>query len=425
MHGVGKRIAGGLASAGLLLTASACAGGGAAEETNAGGTSIEYGAEKAEYRDALADMDPVELSIQSTGPKGSATGKRFEDYAAAVEDWSDGKITFEFTYSNGVAPPEEVYAALADGRLDVGSVMPNLTPDEFPAYNAMSEMSYLGSQLPVDWMLEWHGIMLQTAAETEEIDSEFTDHGLKLLLPVFGSGAYMPYCVDPGDSLDDLEGRGIAIQSKVQSSEAEALGMSGSTITYSEMYEGLQRGVIDCAMSTVTGAALGGFIDAAPHVFFDPKQGFDSPGGTITFSLATWNELPLAAQQLLYDRLDVLLQANFEGAWDNTDAAIKAVKQAGGSFAPVDEDTSAALTDVHEGVVDQIVAGEAVEDGQAVVDAALEAAKEWAKSVKELGIDGIGTSYDEFGAWYAQGIPDLQPYFDQLWDGAMGERRPS
>lgn len=412
-----------LASASLAL--AGCSGSSATEETNAGGVSIEYGAPRSAYVEALADMKPVTLAIQSTGPKGSPTGRRFEDYAAAVQDWSGGKISFEFTYSNGMAAPDEVHLALADGRLDIGSVMPALVPDDLPAANAMGDLSHLGRQTPVDWMLQWHGIMLDMVASTTDVDDEYEKHGMKLLLPAFGSGAYMPYCTDTGTSASALKGRGVASQSKVQNAEADALGLAPSSISYAEMFEGLQRGVIDCAFSTVTGAALGGFIPAAPHVAFAQEEGFNSPAGTIAISLARWNELPLAAQQLMYDRLDVLLQANFEGAWENTAAAVEAVQKAKGEIAPFDPAVVAKLTAVHDGVEKKVAASKAVSDGQALVDAAKKAEAEWATRIDGLGIDGVGTSYDDFPAWYAKGVPDLQPYFDALWDGAMGQRRPA
>ncbi|MDQ6523424.1 TRAP transporter substrate-binding protein DctP [Nocardioides sp. LHD-245] len=408
-----------------VLALAACSGSSATEETNAGGESIEYGADRAAYVEALADMEPVTLAMQSTGPKGSATGRRFEDYASVVEEWSGGKISFDLTYSNGMAPPDEVHLALADGRLDVGSVMPALIPDELPAANVLGDLSHLGRQTPVDWMLQWHGIMLDIAAAADDVDREYEEHGMKLLLPAFGSGAYMPYCTDPGASADALDGRGIASQSKVQNREADALGLAPTSISYAEMFEGLQRGVIDCAFSTVTGAALGGFIPAAPHVAYAEDEGFNSPAGTIAISLARWNELPLAAQQLMFDRLDVLLQANFEGAWENTAAAVQAVLDAGGELAAFDDDAVARLAAVHSTVEEEVAGSDAVSDGRALVDVATQAEEEWANRIDELGIDGVGTSYEDFPAWYARGVPDLQPYFDALWDGAMGERRPS
>lgn len=415
-----RRAIGALGAVAALTVTTACAEQGGSGD-GGGGASVDYGADRAEYAEALREMEPVELTIQSTGPKGSATGRRFEDYAAAVEEWSDGKITFEFFYSNAVSPPTEVHQAIADGRLDVGSVMPSLIPDEFPAANAYQDLSHLGRQLPVDWMLQWHGIMLDVSAAIDDVDDEYEDRGMKLLLPAFGSGAYMPYCANDGG----LDSRGVATQSRVQNVEAEALGMNPTSISYNEMFEGLERGVIDCAITSVTGAALGGYISVAPHVLFDEETGLNAPGGSVAISLDRWNDLPLAAQQLLVDRLDVMMQANFEGAWENTSTAVEEVVDAGGSFGSLSAEDVEAVTSVHEQIEEGIISGDAVADGQALIDRAREFESEWAGVIESLGIDGIGVSYEDFPAWYAEGVPDLQPYFDALWEGAMGARRPS
>lgn len=417
---------GALAAAALSLVVTACAEDtGSNGTSNAGGESIEYGADKSEYIDALADMDEVELVIQSTGPKDSATGRRFEDYAAAVDEWSGGKISFEFIYSNGAAGPTETHEAIADGRIDVGSVMPSLLPDEFPVTNNLWNLSHLGRQTPVDSMLQWHGIIFELATLTDEIDTEYEDRGMKLLLPGFGSGAYMPYCGDRATSLDALKNRGIASQSRHQNAQAQALGMKPSSIAYTEMYESLERGVIDCAMTTVTGAALGGYIDSVPYPVFDPEVGFNSPGGSIAMSIDKWNDLPLPAQQLMIDRLDVLMQANFEGAWENAAAATQQVLDAGGEFVNFDDDARDALVATNEKLESDVANSDALGDGEAFLAAAKEAEARWAETVAGLDIEGLDTSYEDFPEWHANGVPDLQSYFDVLWKDVVADRRPS
>ncbi len=425
--GVRRHIAVALtATVALALTACAEDSGSSGGFGNGGGgTSVAYGAEKSEFIEALSDMDPATFVIQSTGPKGSATGRRFEDYAAAVEEWSDGKINFDFIFSNGAAPPTEVPDAIKDGRIDIGSVMPSLVPDEFPVANTMFDLSHLGSQLPVESILEWHGIMFELATATDEVDTEYEDHELKLLLPAFGSGAYMPYCKKEATDLADFKGNGVASQSRVQNSQASALGMQPSSIAYTEMFESLQRGVVDCAISTVTGAALGGYISSAPHVTFDPKIGFNSPGGSIAINLDRWNDLPLAAQQLMIDRLDVMMTANFAGAWENTDAAVSQVLEAGGEFREFDADASAALKAANDKVEDAVASSTVLGDGAEFVKLAKAAEARWAETVAGLEIEGLDTEYADFNAWYAQGTPELQPYFDLLWKDVVAKRRPS
>jgi TRAP-type C4-dicarboxylate transport system substrate-binding protein len=410
----------------FVLAAAGCAEqGGGAQESGDTGEAVEYGAEKQVYIDALADMEPVTLTMQSSAPKGAATGRRFEEYAAAVEEWSGGKITFELAFSNAIAPPAEVDNAIADTRLDMGSVIVALEPSVYPATNGLWDLSFMGRQTPVDGLLQWHGIMVEAATNSDEIYAEYEAQGMKVLLPTFSSGSYFVDCAEPGTDLSALRGRSTASQSRIQNIQAQALGMTPATVNYAEMFDSLQRGVVDCALSTMTVSSLGGFIPAAPHFAYDPTVGLASPGGSIAIGLERWNSLPLAAQQLLYDRLDVLLQANFEATWDNIDAALQAIAAANGGVEELSDDAVAALEEANEGVLDEARSNSELGDGDAFVDGVNEAADFWASEVEGLGIDGVDVDYDGFAEWHAAGAPDLQPYFDALWERALDKRRPS
>ncbi|WP_243597633.1 TRAP transporter substrate-binding protein DctP [Thermobifida halotolerans] len=409
----------------MALVATGCAESGGSGGGGGGGRSVDYGATKEEYAAALADMEPVTLTMQSTAPKGAATGRRFEEYAAAVEEWSGGKITFEIAFSNAVAPPQEVDDALADGRLDVGSVLPSLEPAEFPANNVLWDVSFVGRQTPVDGLLQWHGAVLETAAQQEEIYREFEDAGMHLLLPAFQSGAIAYSCSEPRADLDSLDGVTVASQSRVQNGQVEALGMQPSTVTYAEMFESLERGVVDCTLGTFTVAALGGFIPSAPYFVVDPEVGFANAGGAIAVSQSRWESLPLAARQLLYDRLDVLLTANYEATWDNIADGLTQVEENGGEVLPLAADARERLAEHNEQVLAEAAGNDAVGDGGAFVSGLEEALESWEQKVQESGVPNVDVGYDAFLDWHARTDPDLQPYFDQLWNDAMRQRRPA
>jgi TRAP-type C4-dicarboxylate transport system substrate-binding protein len=403
---------------GVVLAGAACAENSGASN-GGGGPSVDLGAAKQAYVNALEDMEPVTLMMQSSAPKGSSTGRRFEAYAAAVEEWSGGKITFELAYSNAVAPPDEVDDALLDGRLDVGSVIVALEPSEYPVNNVLWDLSFVGSQEPVEGLLEWHGAMLEAAMTSDAIQQEFEEHGMYPLLPTFSSGSYFLNCAEPGTSTADFEGRSIATQSRIQGSEAEALEMSPTTISYEEMFESLERGVIDCAASTLTVSTLGGFIPQAPYFAYSPEVGLASPGGSLAISLERWESLPLAARQLLHDRMDVVLEANFEATWDNVAAGLDAIEQAGGEVSEIDAEAAEALEGANTAAIE-----EARGSDETLVDALLDAEEDWTERVEGLGIEGVDVTYADFADWHAGGPPQLQAYFDEIAD-VMAARRPS
>ena len=97
----------------VMMTAglSACAG--VPGSNGGGGDGVAYGASVDEFKKAFADVDPVKISTQSPAAKGSPVGKNYEDYYAAVEEWSDGKITFDISWANAVAPAVEIDDASA------------------------------------------------------------------------------------------------------------------------------------------------------------------------------------------------------------------------------------------------------------------------------------------------------------------------
>jgi TRAP-type C4-dicarboxylate transport system substrate-binding protein len=416
------RIAGGLAATVIVIATSSCAEEGSA---SGGGQSVEAGADLETYRAAFADVQPIELHAQTSAPKGSVTSQKFEDYYAAVTEWSDGKITFDVSYSNAVAGPEEVDDALADGRLDVASATPLYEPQEYPANGALNDLSFLGDQDPVNGILEAHAWSLQAANDTDAIYEEFEDNGVKLLLPYYNGGSVGLFCGSEFSGLDDMRGAQSATSSVTQSEQVESLGATPVSIAYTEVFESLERSVVDCTTSSLQVSALGGFIPAAPHVMIDPEVGFGLSPGTIAYSLATWESLPLPAQQLLYDRLDVFLQSSIKGVWENSRIALGQIEEEGGAVRALPDDARAAMEVRNAELVENVRQDDSIADGDGFVDAVEAAVEDWRTTVVDELPYGDDVGYDDFVEWYdAQGDIDLAPYTDLVFERILSERRP-
>jgi len=385
-----------------------------------GGAGLAYGATKAEFVAALADMKPVTLRMQSTAPQGAATGRRFEDYAKAVADWSGGKVTFDIAYANAVVPPAEVADAVGDGRLDMGSVVTALVPADFPVNNALWDLSFMGGQTPVGGLLQSQATLLEASVSTPEIYEEFADKGLFPLVPAFGAGSVGLACSDDSSGRDGLDGKIVASQSRTTAAQAAALGMTHVSAVYSEVFESLQRGVVDCTLSSLTVAALSGFIPAAPYFAIDQRVGFGNSGGSFVINNDKWESLPLAARQLLFDRADVFLQANFEGAWDNDKNAVAQIQKAGGKVMPLGPGSKARLESFNQSLVEKARSNADIKDPQGFVQTIQTALSTWD------GLDGDAPSdYVEFEAWYGPGKIELTSYMERLWTTTMGKKRPS
>ncbi len=71
-----------------------------------------------------------------------------------MEEWSDGKITFDIAYSDAIAKSTEIDNAIVDGRLDIGQVLAVYEPKEFPATSALLDASVLSDQSVVTGVLQ-------------------------------------------------------------------------------------------------------------------------------------------------------------------------------------------------------------------------------------------------------------------------------
>ncbi|WP_110207555.1 TRAP transporter substrate-binding protein DctP [Nocardioides daejeonensis] len=403
---------------------SACAEEGAGNQ--AGGEGIEAGASMEDYQKAFEDINQITLLTQTPAPKGSVTGLPQEKYYEAVEEWSGGKIKFDIAYSNAVAEPAEIDDALVDGRLDIASTLPIYEPSEYPANAALIEAGFISDHSALEGALSSNAWPNQVAFGNDDILKEFDDHGLVPLVPLFNSGANALFCSQKRTSLSDLKGTSVGAGGQAQSAEVEAIGGSPASIPYTELYESLQRGVVDCTVSSPTVAVLGGFLETAPFVTIDPQAGFSLAPGTFSFSKTTWDTLPLVAQQLLWDRLDVFVAANIEEKiFFNNAAMADSVAKFKGAINVFDEDARAALQKKNDELLNKLSGTKAVSDGKAFVESLQAANTDWQEKVGGLGLDDV--SYADFGAWWAQNKDsvDLSSFTTLFQEEILAEHRPS
>lgn len=401
---------------------------GCAEESGSassgGGEGVDPGASMEDYQAAFADIDPIELNTQTPAPQGSATGLPMEKYFEAVTEWSDGKITWNVQYANAVAAPAESDDALLDGRLDFASILPIYEPADWPANNALIFGGFISDQSAVDGVMSSNAWPNQVAFENDEIMAEFEDKGIVPLLPVYNSGANGLFCSEQRTSLDSIKGSSVGAGGVAQSAQVDALGGSASSVPYTELFESLQRGVVDCTVSSPTVSVLGGFAGEAPHVVIDPEAGFALAPGTLAMSQTAWDSLPLVAQQLLWDKMDVFVGSNIvDKVFANNAEMASVVKEAGGDVTPFEDDARAAMQAANEQLVEDLRATDQVSDGDALVDAMLSANENWQEIVSGLGYEQV--EYIDFDTFMDSADVDLSEYTDAVISEIFDAHRPS
>ncbi|GAA2091250.1 MULTISPECIES: TRAP transporter substrate-binding protein DctP [Brevibacterium] len=396
-------------TAGLSVTALLLAGCAGSLSTGAGGEGaaegVSYGASAEEYQAALQDLEPISLTYQSnaTGPE-RYFGQREVAMAERVEELSGGIVTVDVNWAGAIAPTAEVDDALADGRLDMASFSFSYEPKLYPVLNAVAESSVDGSPSPLTGELASHAAMAETAWNTPEVHTELEEKGLTPLIPHVPGGATALACKEPVESVDDFRGKQILASSETQIAQLEALGATPVSIDYTEVFDALQRGVLDCSFTAMTVHLGMGVLDVAPYVTLPVTTNFVL-GPTAVLAGSSWEDLPLPVRQLVFDQMTDWSVDQHQGYYLYARDALEAVGEAGGEFLQLDPAADVRLQEVNAEVLAQVEASSAF-DGAAYLERHEEAQSRWADTAGDLGYTDAGT-YADFADWYEGDLTDL------------------
>lgn len=168
-------------------------------------------------------------------------------YGEAVTAASDGNVQFEWFYSDSLVKPTEIAVSLADGILDIAYVTPAYTPANFPADKWVSLLGYGNDPRPVVGLLSAGAAMMEFGFSEPGIVGDLLSVGIYPLLPRFQNwDNYRLLCKEPVTTLADARGRRVRVGGDAFVRAAQSLGMSPVTLSGAEIYEGLDRGIVDC-----------------------------------------------------------------------------------------------------------------------------------------------------------------------------------
>lgn len=404
----------------VAVVASGCS----SASSSGDSSSVEIGSTKEEFVTALQDIDPIELRVQVLSTSKSAHGQAMKAYGDEVEDWSGGKITFDLHYSGAIASTD-VESALADGLIDLAPIYPSFQADKFPVSAFASHYTFLGDPTPVVGTLEGVATWLDAGFD-EGIITEFEDNGLHAVLPMYVPGRSTLICNEgPVASLKQASGASIRNPSPTAKDEIEAIGGSPTSLPPLEVFEGLQRGTVDCAVTGLASASIYQLADVSSDWAVDPEVQFAGSPETLAYGQDKWEAMPLAARQLLWDKSSVFLEKNIEGnALDSIRDSLSQAEKQDVNLYTLDDDLKKKLNEHHQGLLDD--AGENSPegyDGAAFAKRAQEANDRWTGKVEELGYTD-DPSWPEAAQWLDKNDVDLGPLVEEIDSEIMSTHRP-
>lgn len=235
-----------------------------------------------------------------------------------MTELTNGGIEWEFYFGGSLAGIRDTLDAVSSGAADAGWICPHYTPSKMP-------LTTIGSALFMT-----RDPWVQSKAEAEllswgPIQEEFKKSNLH---PMFYQGQ-VPCIIaapTPIDSLEDIQGKKVRATGWINKA-IKRLGGAPVSIAGPEVYESLQRGIIDASSTHAIAYYCDIHLYEIAKYITDP--GFGSFSGiVIAMNLDTWNKLPKSYQEVITEVSegfpDVNSAAYNEVSKTNVDTLVKA-----------------------------------------------------------------------------------------------------
>lgn len=254
----------------------------------------------------LSDIEPIVITHSDNYPETAPYARMTQYFQDSVTERTDGQVTFENYWAGSLLTEPEQLAGVRDGVADIAQVWGGPYPSELPIASWLLALGMDVTGSPLHDFVAGTAALQETVQTWEPLHEEFAAHNLK---PLYWTSTvpFMALCTDSlGPGPDGFSGRDTRASGPFQSGAVQAIGGIPASVEFNEIYEGLQRGVLDCALMDPGSIPGFGYVDVAQELL--PISVISGLGG-FSISLDLWESLPPEVQNILYEEA---ARASFE-----------------------------------------------------------------------------------------------------------------
>lgn len=260
--------------------------------------------------ESMEEMGNITLSIADIDPEGGVYNNALKVFMEEVETASDGQITFELYSAGSLMPGGEMLQGVRVGTADVGRIISFYFPNELPASNWFTALGNVKSDSYPHGLIESAMAGQRVHMMDGPIRQEFEDFNLVPLVDYPTAQSYDMLCTKPVNSAKDAEGLRVRTGGALHVNEVEAMGMVPVDLPTTEMYEGLQRGIVDCAALNLSGHINYSLWEVAPY--YVPTAMSQLNAMPLVMNKERWDSLPPEAQEILQNAATASLTSLLE-----------------------------------------------------------------------------------------------------------------
>jgi len=203
------------------------------------------------------------------------------------------KLTIEFYDGGSLVPAGDVFGAVESGTIQAGADWPGYWAGRDAAFSPLATTSSLFNAVDyINWITEWGG--------QEMYDETYGRFGM----------VYLPYGVTNNESgfrtvnkpiskIEDLQGMRLRLSGLEQGRLLEKLGGSQVSIAGGEIYQSLERGVVDGAEFSTPNVDFSGGFQQVTKYWSTPGWHQSSSVFGVMINKAAWDALDEQTQEQL------------------------------------------------------------------------------------------------------------------------------
>lgn len=174
------------------------------------------------------------------------SGSGYGEWAKVLEKESNGTLQAKVFYGGVLAPPNASLTAVSDGLAEIGHIPAMYTPSDLPVSNLLHELSS-----------NFTDSMAMMAALTEYnfTNKELQDQYAKWQIiygGAYSTPEYRIFCKSSVTTPAEMKGKKVRTLGAGSALLIEQLGGIPVNVPSSEMYSGLEKGILDCAANAVS-----------------------------------------------------------------------------------------------------------------------------------------------------------------------------
>ncbi|MFO1188845.1 MAG: TRAP transporter substrate-binding protein DctP [Alphaproteobacteria bacterium] len=272
---------------------------------------------------AKVDGPKLSWDLSTWGGKRAATAGA-EELARLVSEATDGNFTIKIHYAEALGPIREALDGLAVGAFQMTYTVPSYTPGKIPTFEGLS-LPFL----PAPTMA--HVKAMREGFLTSPIPHKDAGRwGISIITLQQNPPTQMLGKGKPPQSLNDLKGMRIRAIGG-DAAAMKLIGASPQNMPLTEVYGGIERGLLDAAASVYSSLAAYKLQEVSN--WYTTNFAVSLPGGVILASAKAMDSLAPQYRKLIMDSVPAVNQQWMKVDIRDDEAAVDAFKAKG--LAPV------------------------------------------------------------------------------------------